>query len=121
MARTVLVVDDDAAILEVIGIVLEAEGYTVAVDLGTHVLQEVERLRPDLLLLDIWMSGVDGRQIAKGLKGQGKTKQLPIILMSAHSNAASAVQETGAEDFLEKPFDLDELVRLVRRYVGRAE
>jgi CheY-like chemotaxis protein len=116
MPKRILVVDDDPAILEVVTIVLESEGYTVLDDSGNEVDQKVAAFQPDAVLLDIWMTGEDGCEIAKRLKHVQPS--LPIILMSAHSSAATAVAEAGANAFLEKPFEVDELVRLVGEYVA---
>jgi DNA-binding response OmpR family regulator len=110
----ILVIDDDPAIVEVLQIVLEDEGYTVLTDDGTAVEASLAK-KPDLLLLDIWMRGIDGRAIAYRIK---RSKQpITIILMSAHSEAAKAVDETGADNFIAKPFELDELIGLVKGYL----
>jgi DNA-binding response OmpR family regulator len=114
MSKRVLVVDDDPAILEVIQIVLEDEGYTVYTDDGFN-RSDYRRSPVDLVLLDIWMRGIDGRMIAKQLKGAGHPAK--VILMSAHGDAERAVDETGADGFMAKPFELDELVAMVAEYM----
>lgn len=114
MSKCVLVIDDDPAILEVIQIVLEDEGYTVCTDDGMQPAHYVGHPF-DLVLLDIWMRGIDGRTIARQLKDAQHPAK--VILMSAHSDAAQTVQETDVDGFIAKPFELDELVTLVNRYL----
>ncbi len=115
MSRRVLIVDDDPAICEVCQIVLEDEGFEVYTDDGSNMADYV-RSRADVILLDIWMQGIDGRTIAKQLKSQPNTGK--VVLMSAHSDATPvSVRETGADDFLAKPFELDELITVVKRQV----
>lgn len=113
------VVDDDPAILEVISLVLEEEGYQVVTDNGEGVVEMVSQSRPQLLLLDVWMQGgLDGRDICLHLKQHlPSSYQLPIVLMSAHSDASQSVIESRADGFLEKPFDMDELVATVVNWV----
>jgi CheY-like chemotaxis protein len=77
----------------------------------------VER-QPDLLLLDIWMSGLDGREICKALKLQDHTKHIPIILVSANRDTEQIAHDAGADDFLNKPFDMDDLLRKVAERVS---
>lgn len=116
--KKVLVADDDVAILEVMKIILEENGYMVkAVSDGAIVKEEILRFRPDLLLLDIWMSGYDGRDISKQLREDNNTKDLPIIVVSAHNETEKIAKEAGTTDFLSKPFDIDDLLHKVKKYV----
>lgn len=112
MAKRVLVVDDDPAILEVITIILAEEGYEVYVDDGSH-WKDYPRSPVDLVLLDIWMHGADGRAIASELRNHPAI----VILMSAHSDGEAAVTQAGADGFIAKPFELEELVSLVNSHL----
>ena len=101
--KKILVVDDESDILEFLQVILEEEGYLVATtDKGEY----VEKLRngsfPDLILLDVLLSGKDGRDIVKQLKRQKETKHIPVIMFSAHPSAEEAVRACGADDFLAK-------------------
>lgn len=118
MPRRILVVDDDPAILEVIKIVLEEEGYDVYTDDG-HNHTQYGACPVDLILLDIWMRGVDGRTIARELSTSNHPA--PVVLMSAHSDGEMSVVETGAAGFIAKPFELDELVDKVDSYLMDGE
>ncbi len=76
----------------------------------------MEKEYPDALLLDVWMSGQDGREICKFLKNRSNTKHIPIIMISASKDVAASVKAAGADDFLTKPFEMDELIKKVKKY-----
>ena len=113
-----LVVDDNRVnrLLLVQG--LEQEGHDVASAENGREALEMLRSRPfDLLLLDIWLSGWLGRDICIYLKSQEATKHFPIILVSANKDTENIAREAGADDFLTKPFELDELLAKLERYL----
>jgi CheY-like chemotaxis protein len=114
---SVLIVDDDPAIIEVLDIVLSGAGYRVMTDTGSNVDDVLEGDVPNVILLDIWMRGEDGRDICRRIKSDSRTSHVPVILMSAHSSAISAVAESGADAFIEKPFDVDDLLRVVGEHL----
>ena len=118
MTKKILVVDDDEGILEVVQIVLEGEGYRVQTSLNGECLWNLENDMPDLVLLDVLLSGEDGRMICKRLKSDAKTAHIPIIVLSAHSDASKVADTSGADDFLEKPFDVDVLIEVVERHLA---
>jgi CheY-like chemotaxis protein len=72
---------------------------------------------PDLLLLDIWMSGIDGRDICKELKQKENTKKIPIVLISASREIERSALEAGADDFLAKPFEIDDLLEKIEKHL----
>lgn len=108
-----MIADDDPGIVDAVEMLLEFEGYTVTstVD-GATVLDMKEEL-PDLLLLDIWMSGEDGRDICKKLKSANITKNIPVIMISASRDIKDSAMAAGADDFLAKPFEMDELIKKI--------
>jgi UDP-3-O-acyl N-acetylglucosamine deacetylase len=117
----VLIVDDEAGIRRAIEGVLQDEGYTTrCVESGEAALQAIQNSRPDLVLLDIWMSGLDGMETLQRIKEYDSS--LPVIMMSGHASIATAIHATriGASDFIEKPIDLDSMLRSVRRTLGKA-
>ena len=118
MRKTVLVADDNEEILEVIQIVLEDEGYSVHASLDGACFRHMQGNLPDLILLDVLLSGEDGREICQQLKRDPRTKNIPVILISAHSRASEAAQMSSADEFLRKPFDLDVLIDLVKKYTS---
>ncbi len=118
--KKILVVDDDIAILDVIKIILEDKGYTVlTVSNGANVYSTIVKEFPHLILLDIWMSGFDGRDIARELKAQDHTKNIPIIIISAHNETEKMAHEAGAQDFLPKPFDIEALLNVVEKHLPK--
>jgi DNA-binding response OmpR family regulator len=116
--KTILVVDDDPDILDFLQVILEEEGYHV---LTTEKAEDVEKLPgeglPDLILLDMLLSGKDGRKIVKQIRGQEETKHVPVVMFSAYPRAKETAREAGADDFLAKPFEIDELVAMVAAYL----
>ena len=118
---TILVVDDEMGIRALLSEILTDEGHTVEVADNAATARLVrERLRPDLVLLDIWMPDVDGITL---LKEWGATAQLnmPVIMMSGHGTIDTAVEATkyGAIAFLEKPITLQKLLRAVEQGLAR--
>ena len=114
--KRILIADDDLAILDVLTLFLEDSGYEVEAILDGTSIRDFPNGVPDLLLLDIWLSGWSGRDICLTLKSQEATCKLPIILISANNEVEKIAQEAGADDFLAKPFDLDDVVKKIERY-----
>jgi CheY-like chemotaxis protein len=114
MAKTILVADDDPAILDAIGMLLEMEGYAVITAVDGEAVEQAKSALPDLILLDIWMSGQDGRDICHHLKNLDHTKNIPVILISANRDAEKIALQCGADGFLAKPFDIDDLLQRVQ-------
>ena len=111
MAKNVLIVDDEASIRQTLTAALEDEGYTLfSAANGQQALDLVEKQRPDLVLLDIWMPGIDGIETLRILKE--KHPEVTVIMMSGHGNIETAVKATklGAYDFIEKPLSLERLL-----------
>src|SRR5918912_2181829 len=104
--KKIWVIDDDEGILEVVNIILTGAGYQVKTSLNGQCFQNINKNgeKPDLILLDVLLSGEDGRDICKRLKSQEKTKDIPIIMLSAHSSAGRIKDLCGAEAFIAKPF-----------------
>lgn len=117
MSKKILVADDDPAILHSIKMLLEDEGYQVETAVGDKTAQAVKQHLPDLLLLDISMSGMGGRDICKQLKSQASTKHIPIIMISARQDTEKIAEEAGADDFVAKPFDIFNLLEKIEQYV----
>jgi DNA-binding response OmpR family regulator len=115
----ILIIDDDLGILDAVKAILEFSGHQVAViDKPREVIKQTYDILPDLILLDLLLSGKDGRQVARQIKGDDKTKHIPIIMLSAHPTASVAAIEAGADGFLAKPFDMNELISLVESHTS---
>jgi CheY-like chemotaxis protein len=118
MKKKILVVDDSQAILDVMTVALEAEGYEVSTCLTGACFQDMERDPPDLILLDVLLSGEDGGEICQRLKSDERTRHIPVILISAHAGLQETARKCGADGFLVKPFHLNELREMVNRHTG---
>ena len=120
--KDVLIADDNPAIVEALSLMLEDVGYTIrTLNARTSfetMLNIIQQDVPGILLLDIWMSGKDGRDICKYLKSQEMTRNLPIILVSANSDLQRIAQESGADDYLAKPFGMKEVIAKVGKYLA---
>ncbi len=115
--KKILVADDDPAIVDSIQLMLELYDYEVSTTVDGETIYKMEMEYPDLLLLDIWMSGQDGREICKFLKNNPLTKHIPIIMFSASRDIIQSAKDAGADDFIAKPFQMDELLSKVAKYV----
>ena len=120
MGKKILVVDDDEGIVEVVQIVLEGEGYQVHTSMDGERLKHLGQDEPDLILLDVLLSGIDGRDICRSLKSNEATRHIPVIMLSAHSDASKVADSGGADGFLEKPFDVDVLIDIVAKHLSSA-
>ena len=113
---TILVVDDEESILETLTGILEDEGYQViTASSGESAVIKFSETSPDIVLLDVWMPGMDGIETLKRLRE--KNKDICVIIISGHSNIDTAVHaiKLGAYDFLEKPLSLDKVLILISR------
>lgn len=116
--KKILVIDDDTDILEAIQMVLASGGYESEVTTKEEkTYQLIKDYKPDLIILDILLSGNDGRHICKSLKSDVLSKQIPIILISAHPTAGGSIKECGANGFIAKPFSVNDLLREVEKYI----
>ena len=118
MKKRVLVVDDSEAILDVVKMALEMVGYEVSTSLTAACFQHMENDLPDLILLDILLSGEDGGKMCQRLKDNEKTRHIPVILLSAHAGLPETAGGCGANDFLAKPFRIIALRDIVKKYLG---
>jgi CheY-like chemotaxis protein len=117
MTKTVLVAEDDRDILDLVQAVLEEAGYTVNSAVGKDTLAAIERERPDVILLDYQMPGMDGVSIAQSVKSNEETRDIPIVAMTAAGRAPIVCGQMDADGCLGKPFDIDHLVEVVDKMV----
>src|SRR5579862_8594973 len=116
--KKILIVDDEPDILEFLQIILQEEGYAVTTsDKGEFLEQLHNGGLPDLIIVDVLLSGKDGREIVKHLKSQQETRHIPVIMCSAHPSAEETSRVAGAEDFIAKPFEIDLLLTKVTAYL----
>ena len=119
MDRTVLVVDDDASIRELLALALAEDGYAVAQAAdGREALVQLDRSSPDLVILDWRMPELDGVGFARELEGRGRRAEVKILLLTADATLRHAAA-VGADACLTKPFDLDALSAEIERLIAR--
>jgi DNA-binding response OmpR family regulator len=112
--KKILVADDDPDIVEVVSIMLESRGFEVCSTLlGQSVFSMVKSQRPDLVVLDIRMPDMDGRDVCKLIKDSQETKSIPVLMFSANRNVGQSALDSGADDFLDKPFNMQDLLAKV--------
>ena len=120
--RRILAVDDDNDILEVLQFILEDSGYEVeTLSDGHFLMDKIKDSNPDLILLDIMLGNMDGRELCKIVKKEISTNKIPIILISASHNISKSMNQEGApNDFIAKPFDINILLNSIKRQFNEA-
>jgi two-component system phosphate regulon response regulator PhoB len=119
---TVLVIEDESAIAELIAINLRHSGFEVAVVADADAAQRaVDRVLPDLVLLDWMLPGQSGVQLARRWRGEARTRELPIIMLTARAEEVDKITglDAGADDYLTKPFSTKELLARIRAVLRR--
>ena len=120
MASRILIVEDQEDVAQLIDVVLKGEGYTVAIARdGAQGLMLARDWKPDLILMDIMLPGVDGGTLIARLRKEQETADLPIIAMSASRTLRDRTPELEADALLSKPFDVDALLVQVQFLLSR--
>jgi DNA-binding response OmpR family regulator len=115
--RKILLVDDELAILKVLSIKLRISGYdVVTASGGQKALDLVNSASPDIMLLDVIMPGIDGFEVLHNLR---EVSDLPVIVFSARPENAQKALSSGANDFLAKPFNIDDMVMKIESLLGK--
>lgn len=109
--KKILIIDDNTAIIDSISLFLDFEGYKVqTLSKGSDFFHLKKEDHPDLIILDMWLSGEDGRDICRMSKSLESTKHIPIIMISASRGLEQSTIDAGADAFIAKPFDMDEML-----------
>jgi len=123
-SKKIIVVDDSPAILDSVKLMLNMEGFEVCnYERGSDMFNSLleTSTKPDVILMDMWLSGEDGRDICKMIKQHQEFKNIPVVIMSASRGLGDSAIESGAIDFIPKPFDLGEIVEKIRYYSNANE
>lgn len=119
MKKKILIFDDDESIVDVLTIILDEAGYRVkSATEGKEALEITKKEKPNLILLDILMSGMNGKEFKQSLKEIKGADDIPIIVISANSQTEEISEEIGAVDFITKPFEIDEVLGKIANIVG---
>lgn len=121
MAKKILVVDDEPDLLKVVTFRLRKTGYEVITATnGQNGLDLIKKEKPDLVLLDLRLPILDGDEVCRRLKADDKLKSIPVILITATSSVSKIAEKTkelGADDYMMKPFDPEELLKKVKKFI----
>ena len=120
--KKILVVDDEVDLVKTIQFSLEAEGYKVLVSYnGEDALNQSRKENPDLILLDIMLPKLDGYKVCRLLKFDERYKHIPILMLTAKTQQKDRLlgMETGANEYITKPFDMEELTKMIKAYLNK--
>ena len=121
MKKRILIADDDPGLRELFQIILVKAGYDIEIKEDANEIFENKFSIPDIFLVDKLLSGIDGSDICRYLKNNEKTNHIPVIMVSAAPDIAVASVEAGANDFVEKPFELAYLLKVIERNINDAK
>jgi DNA-binding response OmpR family regulator len=117
----ILVIDDDKDLLEVTQALLVNKGFEVATNCNWDKgFELIESFKPQLILLDVFLNGIDGLDICKQLKSNSTTCNIPVLIFSSYPSIAERViYEYGADDFIAKPFEVNDLITKVHSVLSQ--
>lgn len=121
--RRILAVDDNEDILDIMKLILEDYGYEVeTLADGNGIFDAIKQTHPDLILLDVMLGNADGRELCKEIKARTEMQDIPVILVSASHQVAErfALNSGAPDDFLAKPFDINDLLAKVEHNLAAA-
>lgn len=118
MKQRVIIADDDPGIQDVFQIIFQRAGYDIIIYPNGDKLMENSFEVPDVFILDKQLSGFDGLEVCRFLKSQGRTKNIPVIMLSANPTIGDVAKKAGADDYLEKPFKINDLLSMIQKHVG---
>jgi len=117
--KKILIFDDDTTLLELISIIFEDGGYEVDISQTSHdILEKVSDFHPDIILMDNWIPNIGGIEATKLLKSQEQFKHIPVIYVTANNDIEALAASAQADDFVAKPFDLEDLENKVAKYLN---
>lgn len=116
--KKVLFIEDDNDTLEMLGYIAEMVGAKVVLQPNVLSVKEIAEIKPDLIFLDHWIGNQKGGDLCRKLKRSDATKHIPVILISALHNLKEVAEEACADGSLAKPFDLEDIQELIKRYTA---
>lgn len=116
MKKKVVLVQDNKDILDIMDQVLDEEGFDVIPSLTTEPIEEIDKIDPDILVIDDHIKGnKKGSKIVKELKSNPETEDIPAVLTSTSDKLPQIAEDSKADDFIQKPFDIDHMVEVVKK------
>jgi two-component system phosphate regulon response regulator PhoB len=115
VTRTVLIVEDEANLAELLTDMLHSQGYEVVLTTATRAANLADEMQPDAVVLDYMMPGMNGVEVVHQLRRQLGPRTPPVMMVSGLSNVGELARQAGADAFLRKPFDVDAFLRVVDR------
>ena len=118
MKKKILIADDDESIRDIFRIILEKAGYDLEIKEDAGEILKNNFTLPDIFLIDKLLSGVDGLDVCRHLKSNPTTSRIPIVMVSASPDIGTVALKAGADDFIEKPFELSYLLKVIERNIN---
>lgn len=119
MTKKIFIFDDNHDILELCSIILEDAGYQIKTSATSNdIIEQVSAFMPDLIFMDNWLPDVGGIEATQELKSHPSLKHIPIIYFSANNDVKNLAKKAGADNYLAKPFDINEFESLVKASLG---
>ena len=116
-----LVIEDDSALCELLGELFKEEGYQYKIlEDASQLFYWVDQFKPDVILLDYLLPSTNGGELCTQLKGNERTKEIPVILYSAISEELLPLNEYQCDSFVAKPFDINHLIHTIEKYTHRS-
>jgi DNA-binding response OmpR family regulator len=120
--KKILIVDDEVDLVETVRFPLEMDGFNVLVSYnGEDALNQARKEKPDLIILDLMLPKLDGYKVCRLLKFDERYKHIPILMLTAKTQEKDKLlgKETGADEYITKPFEMDELLEKVKTYLNK--
>jgi len=119
MSKKLLICDDDRDIVEMLEIVLDESGYEIITETDSkRVLELISNIRPQLVLMDLWMPVISGDEILKRMRKDKNISSIPVVIMSAAQDGKAVALKAGANGYIPKPFDIDRLLQRVNEFIS---
>ena len=119
MNKKLLICDDDIDIVEMLEIVLDDRGLDIITETDSkRALELISSIKPDLVLMDLWMPVISGDQILKDMRKDEKLSAIPVVIMSAAQDGKEVAFKAGANGYIPKPFDIDMLMLKVNEFIS---
>lgn len=116
--KKILVIDDDESILDAVRMILEQEGYTVHLQSDvSQIVKVIQKLKPDLILLDVMLGITDGRDICRQIKNHRYLRSTPVIMLTATKDMRNLIEDFVPDGYIAKPFDMHVLIKTIKSHL----